>query len=220
LIRKSAEIADIGFDTVLEKAKVGMREYELMAEIEYSMRKEGMNDQGPFLLASGPHTFKMYEATDRRLKEGDILNFEITPSYQGYVMQICRTAVMGDISEERRKEYDWAVKAIEKAEAAMKPGVEITEIAQLQNEILQPVVSFKRYRRGHLLGGHSMDLRKGSQIELDNHIRMEKGMAFTVHPNQYNPKFGYMAIGCQVLITDAGIEHLSRHSHELFGIPV
>jgi len=102
----------------------------------------------------------------------------------------------------------------------LKPGNEIASIAIAQNELLAPVVSFKRYRRGHLLGGHSIDLRKGSQIETDNFWKLEKGMALTIHPNQYNPRFGYMAIGCQVLITDNGFEHLTRHTHDLVGIPV
>ena len=34
------------------------------------MRKQGMVDQGPWLMGSGRHTFKMYGANDQKLREG------------------------------------------------------------------------------------------------------------------------------------------------------
>jgi Xaa-Pro aminopeptidase len=219
LIKKAAELCDLGFQKALDTAKPGVREYELMAAIEYEMRLNGMNDQGPFLMASSPHTYMMYGSTDKKLAKGDILNFEITPSYKGYFIQICRSAIVGPISAKRTKAYEWSLKAIEAAEALMKPGVDIRELCVLQNDVLESVVSFKRYRRGHMFG-HGMDLRKGCQIEMENYIKMEKNMVFTVHPNQYNPDFGYMALGCPVVITDDGIEHLSKHTHELVSIPI
>ena len=51
---KTAQIADIGSKTFLEYARVGIKEYELSAEMEYAMRKAGADDNFT-LLSSGKH---------------------------------------------------------------------------------------------------------------------------------------------------------------------
>ncbi len=48
--RKAARIADIGYKALLKKTRVGIREYELAAEIDYAMRMAGSDDN--FLLMS------------------------------------------------------------------------------------------------------------------------------------------------------------------------
>ena len=43
-IRKTAKIADIGFQAFLKNARVGIKEYELLAETEFAMRSAGADD--------------------------------------------------------------------------------------------------------------------------------------------------------------------------------
>src|SRR5512143_1463826 len=70
-VRKASRIADIGAKAFLDYARVGIREYELVAEMEYAMRSAGADDIF-LLLSSGRHNREMHEPTDRRLEKGDI----------------------------------------------------------------------------------------------------------------------------------------------------
>ena len=63
--------------------------------------------------------------------------------------------------------------------------------------------------RGHGLGITS-DLP--GDITVDNERRLEEGMMFVMHPNQYLPETGYMMCGGPVVITGGGAQLLSREA--------
>lgn len=222
--RKAGKIADVGFATALEKMRVGMTEYELMAEIDYAMRREGMNDHGPFLLCSGKHCYGMHLALERKIEKGDYVDFEISPMYQGYGIQLTRTVVMGEIPSEMRKAFSLIIKAQEESERIIKIGVPISEIARVQNEIIGSVIGmeyvcppFMRIR-GHMFGYGDSYMDSETGIDPQNNLKLQKGMVFTAHPNQYHPDVGYLAQGCGIEVTEDGIEHLTKEEHKLFNI--
>jgi len=54
-LRRASKIADEGHKMAAEVIKPGMREYEVAAEVEYTMRKLGSEDEGHrTILTSGP----------------------------------------------------------------------------------------------------------------------------------------------------------------------
>ena len=61
------------------------------------MRAAGADDIF-ILMSSGEHNVEMHEATDRRLREGDIVIGEITPVCDGQFVQLCRTVILGKAS--------------------------------------------------------------------------------------------------------------------------
>ena len=44
----------------------------------------------------------------------------------------------------------------------------------------------------------------------------EPGMAMIVHPNQYFPDLGYVALGQMVIVTETGTERLSRLQPDIY----
>jgi len=71
--------------------------------------------------------------------------------------------------------------------------------------------------RGHGLGITS-DLP--GDITVDSDGRLEDGMVFVMHPNQYLPESGYLMCGEPVVITAAGAQALTSRMAELDSIPV
>ena len=94
LIRKVARIADAGSDAFLNGARVGVREYELVAELEYVMRSEGADDIF-ILMSSGKHNNEMHEPTDRRLREGDVIIGEISPGLRRSIHAALQNGLSG-----------------------------------------------------------------------------------------------------------------------------
>jgi Xaa-Pro dipeptidase len=66
--------------------------------------------------------------------------------------------------------------------------------------------------RGHGLGITS-DLPGDLTVESEG--RLEEGMMFVMHPNQYLPETGYLMCGEPVVITPAGAKALSARVAEL-----
>ena len=66
--------------------------------------------------------------------------------------------------------------------------------------------------RGHGLGVTSD--RPGDIVE-DSQVKLEEGMVFVMHPNQYIPETGYLMCGETVVISHNGAISMSEADAEL-----
>lgn len=219
LIRKTARIADLGSKAFVNSARVGVREYELVAELEYAMRSAGADDIF-ILMSSGRHNNEMHEPTDRRLKEGDIVIGEITPVCKGQFIQLCPTVVIGKPSLVLVEKYNILIHALEESLKQMKAGVPASIITITMNRIFSEA-GYAKYcnppymrSRGHGFGVGS--IAPGGEITDKMQVHLEKHQVIAVHPNQYIPETGYLVCGETVLVTDAGIERLTRIETKLY----
>ena len=67
--------------------------------------------------------------------------------------------------------------------------------------------------RGHGLGCGSF--APGS-LEDGNRTKLEEGMTFIIHPNQYIPETGYLTLGDTVAMTATKAEALTRSSWDIY----
>jgi len=181
-IKRAAEIADLGFKTFLQSIKVGVAEYEVVAEVEHVVKKAGAEDNFMLISSGGPEERGMHPPTSRRFQRGDILRVEITPQFDGYWVQLCRTAVIG----EAKAAYKEAFEIFRRAETAglqvLKAGVTASEVAKAQNDIFRDAgygdfVS-RRYTRGR---GH------GQGLHLDEPPLLAEGNSTEIKANMVCP---------------------------------
>lgn len=219
MMRKAAEICDRGFQTFLEFARPGIKEYELIAQIERRVRCEGAEDHFMIIASGGKDTMCMTPPRDKEVKWGDLLLTEVTPQYNGYWTQICRSVAIGEISKEMQRSHEIFFRATEEALKIAKPGVSATKLAEVQNQVFEDegfgeYTSLKWTRsRGHglgLFGGEPPLIEEGNEMVL------QEGMVIIIHPNTYLPLAGYMVFGDPTLITSNGPEILTRTERKLF----
>lgn len=221
-IQRAAEIADIGFSAILEKAKVGMAEHELAAEVEYAMRSQGAEDNFGMVTASD-HGHCAHPPSDRKLRPGDIIIAEITPAIEGHFVQLCRTAVVGAPSTLLREKFAILEEALEKSLDRVRPGKRVGEISRTMNEVFA-AYGYEKYCRppymrvrGHGLGFWSIPF---AEIVDDNEAVIEEGMSFVVHPNQYLPETGYLMLGDTAWVQANGPRRLTQTPMNLFTIEI
>jgi Xaa-Pro aminopeptidase len=220
--RQAAEIAEKGYQRLLEIARSGMREDELAVELQLYMKSLGAEDNF-LMLCAGPHNRAVQPSSGRRLEPGDIILAEITPSYRGQMAQICRTAVLGNASNTLRQGYDLVVDSMKQGIAAARPGATIADVCRAIDSVLEA----KGYgefcrpphirRRGHGLGFGS---NLPGDVSVDNPTPLEAEMFFVIHPNQYLPETGYLLCGEPVLITAHGPELLSQQTASVAEIAI
>jgi Xaa-Pro aminopeptidase len=219
LVRKTAVAADAGFAAFASASRVGVSEYEIVAEVEYAMRRAGADDNF-VLLSSGPHNRAMRAPTDRRVARGDVVIGEITPVCDGQFVQICRTVSVGTPSPALAAAYDLLVRAYDAAAARVRSNVPASIIASAIDRVLADAGYAEYCRppymrtRGHGFGIGS--IAPGALIDADTHAPLPAGQAVVVHPNQYLPETGYLACGETVLVTEDGYERLSRTANQLY----
>jgi Xaa-Pro aminopeptidase len=219
LVRKASRIADIGAKAFLDYARVGIREYELVAEMEYAMRSAGAGDIF-LLLSSGKHNREMHEPTDRRLEKGDIVIGEITPGVNGQFIQLCRTVILGKASSLLAEKYGILIHALGESLKEIRSGAPASSITIAMNRVIGEA-GYGKYcappymrSRGH--GFAVGSIAPGGEIDEKMKVNLEKYQVIAVHPNQYIPETGYLACGETILVTDTGAELLSGTETKLF----
>ena len=113
-----------------EAIRPGIREYELMGVINKAL----FDHHGEFmftrLIASGTNTNPwMSEAHDKAIQPGDLVGIDTdSNAYEGYVVDISRTFLCGDIASEGQKEaYRIAYDCVNGMRELMKPGMTFEE---------------------------------------------------------------------------------------------
>jgi Xaa-Pro dipeptidase len=217
-LRRAAEIADAGVTALHEQARVGLKEYELAAIVEYRMRSLGAEDNFGMVVANN-HNQALHPPTDRVSQPGDIIIGEITPCIGGLFVQICRTMVLGEPLPVVREKYVILKKAMGLGMEAAKTGAPASTIAAAINDTFIEY-GYEQYCRPPFMRVRGHGLGCGSSapgsLEDGNQTKLEEGMTFIIHPNQYLPETGYMTLGDTVVMTQRKAESLMRSSWDIY----
>ena len=185
-------------------------------------RSIGADDNFMMFHAEG-HPLAVQPSGERKLEKGDLILAEMTPSYRGQFSQICRTACVGEPTNEQQEKYNLVVTAMKNGIGRAKAGVPMKEICLGVDEVLcdngyaaycaPPYMN----RRGHGLGIASM---APGNVSLNNETILEDGMFFVVHPNQYIPEVGYLLCGEPIIVRENGADVLTKNRAALGAIPL
>jgi Xaa-Pro aminopeptidase len=154
--RRGVDIAERGYQNLLDTTKPGMREFEIAANLEVFMRELGAEDNFQLMSAS-QHNQAGHFPTDRVLQQGDLILAEITPAVEGEFIQICRSAVIGGPTALQLTKFDLLRTALEPA--CVRPGRAYRH----------------RARRRHQRADRGRGLRALLQAALHAHARPQHG---------------------------------------------
>lgn len=207
---KASWIAERGYDRLLEFVKPGMHEYEMAAEIYGYMKALGGDDN--FLLVSASqHNLAVRAPSNRVLEEGDIILGEITPSFEGQFVQICRTVALGKGPPGYDEKYAILQESMRRGQKAAVPGATMADVTEVMNGALEDAGYGDYCRPPYMrVRGHGLGLTSSlpGDVVNTNKTVLEAGMMFVMHPNQYIPETGYMMCGEPVVVTPTGARAL------------
>lgn len=217
-LKKAAAIADAGVQALHDEARAGLKEFELAAIVEYRMRFLGAEDNFGMVVANS-HNQALHPPTDRIVQPGDIIIGEITPCVGGLFVQICRTMVLGEPPPVVREKYAILKNAMALGMNAAKTGAPASAVAAAINGTLCDA-GYEKYCRPPFMRVRGHGLGCGSSapgnLEDGNQTKLEEGMTFIVHPNQYLPETGYMTLGDTVVMTKSKAEPMTKFSWDIY----
>jgi Xaa-Pro dipeptidase len=220
LIRKSCVMADKVMKEIPDILHGGMYEYEIAAEIDYLLQKNGADKPAFETISSfGRNTAEPhYSHGSTRLKKGDFVLFDFGACFRKYNSDITRTFVFGKADEEQREMYKNVLEAQSIGFDMIKPGVKANKV----HDVVSSYIDNTKFK-GHFIHstGHSLGLAVhdgGAGFTPDDNVELKENMVFTVEPGIYVPGFGGVRIEDDVLIRKNGIELLTRTPRELIEI--
>lgn len=145
--------------------------------------------------------------SDRKIKKGDVVRFDIGSRYQLYTSDIARTYVVGTPTDTQSLYWDTIVAAEEAAMVAMKPGITAGEIFDIAVETArQRLPNFKRQHVGHGIG---IDLYDMPILTPKNETPLEEGMVFCVETPCYEVGYAGFQVEDTMVVHANGVEMLS-----------
>ncbi len=216
IMRRAAEMADFGVEVGAAALKEGITEMEVLAKIEYELKKKGIREMSFSTMvlfgekAGDPHG----NPGDRKLKAGDFVLFDLGVVLEGYTSDITRTFAYKSVSDKQREIYETVLKAELASLEASKPGSRIGDLDQIARDIITEAGYGDHFphRIGHGLGINVHEFPSMSHL---NDGILKKGMTYTIEPGIYVPEIGGVRIEDDVLITEDAHETLTKFPKEL-----
>ena len=215
-IKQAQNITDSAFEYILGRIGEGKSEKELALDLEFYIRSNGARATAFEIVFVGGKNSSLPHGvpTDYYLKKGDFITIDFGADVDGYKSDMTRTVVLGSVSDEQKKVYETVLLAQETALEQIKAGKCCSEIDRISRDIIAKAGYGEFF--GHALG-HSvgLDIHEAPSLSPKCRTVLRQGMIMTVEPGIYLPeKFG-VRIEDMVLITESGIENLTKSKKSL-----
>ncbi len=211
LLNRSAAMVDGAYHLINEQLKPGVRENDIVAEVNKFLYHHGSDDVEAINAISGercnphPHNF-----TDRMLRPGDQAFFDILQSFMGYRTCYYRTFNVGRATPAQHDAYKTCREWLDRAIDLIKPGVTTDKICRVwpkaQDFGFPDEMTAFGLQFGHGIGCAIHERPIISRVvSLDHPTEIKQGMVFALET--YCPaKDGFSAarIEEEVVVTDKG----------------
>ena len=137
-LRQASAIADFTMQQIANEVSAGWRVRDVAALAAGYFLRQGADsgETGPIVIANGDSGFLHASGHEQRLQPGDILHVELIPKVHNYSARLMRPFVVGAISEAQRELARQLLAIQDRQIAAMRPGMQASEIDALAREAL------------------------------------------------------------------------------------
>ncbi|WP_456396407.1 aminopeptidase P family protein [Desulfurobacterium sp.] len=204
-IGRAVAIAEQALKDVLHLLKPGITEYQFRKALVERLFHYGSEEAFETIVASGkgsaiPH----WKTSQREIRNGDAVVVDFGAVFKGYVSDITRTFLIGDVSSELKRIYDVVLEAQLKGIKSIKAGVPCNKV----DKIVRDFISAKGYGEYFVHGtGHGIGVEVHEYPVLNprsEDILPERAVV-TVEPGIYLPELGGVRIEDDVMVVDKGI---------------
>jgi Xaa-Pro dipeptidase len=216
LLNRAAAMVDGAYDLINRELRPGVRENDIVAEVNKFLYTHGSDDVEAVNAISGercnphPHNF-----TDRMIRPGDQAFFDILQSFMGYRTCYYRTFNVGRATPAQHDAYKKAREWLDNAMARIKPGASTAHICEAfptadKFGFPDEMSAFGlQFAHGLGLALHERPIIS-RVVSMDHPTEIKEGMVFAIET--YCPATdGYSAarIEEEVVVTDKGCRVIS-----------
>jgi Xaa-Pro aminopeptidase len=200
-IKRSLAVTEGAFQEVFSRLKPGQTEKEISWRIKELIHLYG-GDAPAFepIVASGPRAALPHaETTDREIKKGEPILFDLGSKWEGYCSDMSRTVFLGKPSERFKEVYRLVREAQVKSQEGIRTGMNTRQVDGLARSVIEKGGYGKYFN--HSLG-HGVGLAT-HEIPSLNPVKaglLRPGMVVTIEPGIYLPGWGGVRLENMVVI--------------------
>ncbi len=216
LIRRSVETNSRAFEAVVARARVGITESDLAAELEYRMRRLGAEKPSfETIVAAGARSALVHaQPTGARLRAGDLVVVDMGAFQDGYASDMTRMLFAGRPGARVKRTYRAVLEAQLAAIDRVRAGVGAAQVDRAARQVLKRHGLDRAFvhSTGHGLG---LEIHEPPRLGLRDKSHLREGMAITIEPGVYLEGFGGIRIEDTVVVTARGCEILTPTGKQL-----
>ncbi|MGE0340698.1 MAG: M24 family metallopeptidase [Xanthobacteraceae bacterium] len=207
ILQKAARITERAIDAALGIAAEGVTEREMLRVFNASLAHD---DAAPVVgcIGFGNRSAMInVQPSDRKLKRGDLIRFDVGGRYRNYRSDMSRGASLGEPAPKIAKYYRAVEKGVLRGYDIIKPGLKVSElfkeiVATVRKE---GIPHFARSHVGHGIGVDGYDPPNISESSTDV---LEENMVICVETPYYELGFAGLQVEDMVRVTNNGAASL------------
>ncbi|MCO5183362.1 MAG: aminopeptidase P family protein [Anaerolineae bacterium] len=211
-IQAAAAITDLAMAEVPRLARPGITEKQLAWKLEKIMRQNGADSLAfETIVASGPNGARPHHRpTDRELQIGDNITIDMGAKRDGYYSDMTRSFFLGDEPDAHFWDvYNLVLEAQQNALTNMRADMKGNEVDALARDIIEAAGFADEF--GHGLGhGVGLEIHEWPRLGKTETNTLPVNAIVTVEPGIYLPGWGGVRIEDLVVVTESGVDYLSR----------
>jgi Xaa-Pro aminopeptidase len=223
-VRRAAEIVDTAFADLLAHVRPGQTELQVAARLDSVMADQGGESAAiRTMISAGPDVWcRTHSPPSRRpLEVGDVMYVDACGVFKRYHADLCRTVAIGRDQPEVRRILEHTARSVEEVQRTVRPGDPLDVAQRIAEDFV-----FSEIPRDQVwwVGGYALGIAVPPSWVGHTYLSNDAFEAFTWEPGYvtnyenivFDRESGATASYMETLLmTDDGIETLSRHSREL-----
>lgn len=209
--------ADFAFEKGFEAIHEGVSEQEIVAYLEYELKKKGVTEMSfDTLVLAGAHAANPHgePSANIHVHQHELILFDLGCMWKGYASDATRMASLLEPTDFQKKIFDIVREAQFRAQNAVKPGITAGELDEIARDYItqQGYGDYFNHRLGHGIGQNAHEF---PSIVKGNDLVIEEGMCFSLEPGIYIPNEIGVRIEDCVYVTQTGCEAFTKSSKDL-----
>lgn len=207
ILRQAARNTERAIDAALAIAKEGVSEREMLREFNACLAK---HDTAPVVGCIGFGTRSAMinvQPSDRKLKRGDLIRFDVGGRYRHYRSDMSRGASLGEPPRRIAEYYRAVEQGVLRGHEIIKPGLKVSDLFK---EVVATVrkAGIPHFKRSHVGHGIGVDGYDPPNIAESSTLVLEENMVVCVETPYYELGFAGVQVEDMIRVTKNGAESL------------
>jgi Xaa-Pro aminopeptidase len=212
-LQQALRIAEESINEVLARLDAGTTEREAAAVYERALERRGARASAT-LVAFGANTALPVAApTERALRTGDLVRFDVGCVFKGYHADVARMAVLGEPTARQQARYDAVEAGVATALATIGPRIPARRVLDASIAAVRAagIPAFAAHQVGHGIG---LEAAESPWLAADDSL-LEAGIVLTVDVPAYELGMAGIQLKETVLVQNTGAAVMNRSNRGL-----